>query len=84
MDASAPVSGLTYPQLAAVFEDVFQHTEPLSPSTSPDDVSRWDSLQHIALVRSLEETFDIQLSMDEMMEIRSVRDIETVLQRHGV
>lgn len=84
MDASVPANGLTYPQLAAVFEDVFQHTGPLSPSTSPDDVSRWDSLQHIALVRSLEETFDIQLSMDEMMEIRSVRDIETVLQRHGV
>jgi acyl carrier protein len=52
--------------------------------TSPDDVERWDSLQHIALVRTLEMTFSIQLSMDEMMEIRSVSDIENVLRRHGV
>lgn len=84
MDASAPANGLAYPQLAAIFEDVFQHAGPLAPSTSPEDVSRWDSLQHIALVRCLEETFAIQLSMDEMMEIRSVRDIESVLRRHGV
>jgi acyl carrier protein len=35
-------------------------------------------------VRCLEETFAIQLSMDEMMEIRTVADIENVLRRHGV
>lgn len=84
MDAPAPANGLAYPQLAAIFEDVFQHSGPLARSTSPDDVSRWDSLQHIALVRCLEETFAIQLSMDEMMEIRTVADIENVLRRHGV
>lgn len=84
MDARAPANGLAYPQLAAVFEDVFQHAGPLTPATSAEDVSRWDSLQHIALVRSLEETFEIQLSMDEMMEIRSVGDIENVLRRHGI
>ena len=84
MDAPAPADGLAYPQLAAIFEEVFQHSEPLAPSTSPEDVSRWDSLQHIALVRSLEETFGIQLSMDEMMEMRTVGDIENVLRRHGV
>ena len=84
MGPSTSVNGIAYPQLTTIFEDVFQHTEPLSPSTSPDHVSRWDSLQHIALVRSLEETFAIQLSMDEMMEIRTVADIENVLRRHGV
>lgn len=84
MDAPAPADGLAYPQLAVIFAEVFQHSEPLTPSTSPEDVSRWDSLQHIALVRSLEETFGIQLSMDEMMEIRTVGDIENVLRRHGV
>jgi acyl carrier protein len=84
MNASTPMNGIAYPQLAAIFEDVFQYTGPLRRSTSPDDVSRWDSLQHIALVRCLEETFDIQLSMDEMMEMRTVGDVENVLRRHGV
>jgi acyl carrier protein len=32
----------------------------------------------------LETAFSIRLSMDEMMEIRSVGDIENVLQRRGL
>ena len=83
MDIRSP-STLSYPQLIPLFVDVFQYTGALTPMTSPDDVERWDSLQHIALVRTLEMTFSIQLSMDEMMEIRSVSDIENVLRRHGV
>jgi acyl carrier protein len=35
-------------------------------------------------VTTLEQSFDISLSMDEMHEIQSVRDIETILERHGV
>jgi acyl carrier protein len=47
-------------------------------------VEKWDSLQHIALIAAVESTFAISLSMDEMMEIASVSDIHTVLDRHGV
>lgn len=70
--------------LAAIFVDVFEHHEPLEAATSADDVERWDSLSHIALVRTIEQAYDISLSMDEMLEMRSVGDIEVVLKRHGV
>lgn len=75
---------LHYPQLAAIFADVFQHDADITGATGPETVSSWDSLQHIALIRSLETTFSIRLSMDEIMEIRCVGDIERVLRRHGV
>jgi acyl carrier protein len=75
---------LDYPQLTPIFEDVFEHREPLTRETSPDHIKRWDSQQHIALVLQIETTFGVSLSMDEMMEMRSVRDIEIILQRHGV
>jgi acyl carrier protein len=84
MDIRYSQSELEYPQLAPIFEELFDHREPLTRDTSPDQVSRWDSQQHIALVLQIETTFGISLSMDEMMEMRSVRDIETILQRHGV
>lgn len=84
MDACACRSTLAYPEIASIFADVFQYTGPLAPTTSPDDIAKWDSLQHIALIRELESVFSISLSMDEMMEIRSVGDIENVLRRHGV
>lgn len=71
-------------ELASIFADVFEHEDLLEASTSAEDVARWDSLSHIALVRSLEQSFDITLSMDEMLEMRSVADIERVLTRHGV
>lgn len=80
----APQSALSYPLLVTIFEDVFQHTGLLTLATSQDDVSRWDSLQHIALVRAIETTFDIDLSLDEMMEMRTVGDIEAILQRRGI
>jgi acyl carrier protein len=83
MDALAPTA-LSYPDLAPIFADIFQYTEPLTAETSADDIANWDSLQHIALIRTLEMTYSIRLSMDEMMEIRSVGDIENVLRRHGV
>ena len=84
MDMESPAIAPSYSSIATIFEDVFQHTGALTAETSADDVERWDSLQHIALIRTLEMTFAIQLSMDEMMEIRSVGDIENVLRRHGV
>jgi acyl carrier protein len=72
------------PDIAEIIADVFQYDGPVKPTTSPDDIARWDSLQHIALVRALESSFDIQLSMDEMVEMQSIAAIETVLTRHGV
>ena len=83
MDARSPATGLSYPEIVPIFADVFQHTDELTAATSPDDVERWDSLQHLALIRALEGTFAIKMSMDEMMEIRSVGAIENVLRRHG-
>lgn len=71
-------------ELRAIFADIFEHDAELSPETSPETVEKWDSLGHIALVRSLEESFNIALSMDEMMELQTVADITNVLRRHGI
>jgi acyl carrier protein len=84
MNALARAAELAYPEIASIFEDVFSFTGVLTPNTSADHVKKWDSLQHLALIRALETEFSIRLSMDEMMEIRSVADIENVLRRHGV
>lgn len=72
------------PEIAEIFAEAFQYEGPITAATGPADIERWDSLQHIALVRIIEETFGISLSMDEMMEMRSVADIERLLERHQV
>ena len=70
-------------ELQEIFADIFEHDAALALGTSPETVVKWDSLGHIALVRSIEDSFNIALSMDEMMEIQTVGDIIKVLQRHG-
>lgn len=78
-------SGTTVrPELCEIFGDVFQFEDQLSLQTKQQDIEKWDSLRHVALVAALENTFAISLSMDEMMEILSVADIQRVLARHGV
>ena len=71
-------------EIAEIFRDVFEYQGPVAQDTSPENVERWDSLQHIALVRAIEEKFEITLSMDEMMEIDSAGAIANLLRRHSV
>jgi acyl carrier protein len=53
----------------------------------PDDVSqqtcrRWSSLQHMTLMVSVEETFGVRLSMNEMSAMKSLPQIVSTLERH--
>ncbi len=72
------------PEVAEILADVFQFDGAINLETSQQDIEKWDSLRHIALVAALESRFGISLSMDEMMEIIRVCDIQRVLDRHGV
>jgi acyl carrier protein len=72
------------PEIKSLFGNVFKYDGDLSLATSRKDVPKWDSLQHVALVAAIEQQFSISLSMDEMVEIRSVKDICNILDRHGV
>ena len=72
------------PKIEGIFADVFNFQGQVTPQTSRAEVPKWDSLRHIALVTAIEENFGVSLSMDEMVEIRSVQDICNILDRHGV
>ena len=48
------------------------------------DLDVWDSLKHMELIVSLEETFSIQLSFDEIVAMQNVREIKRVLMERGV
>lgn len=48
------------------------------------DLDVWDSLKHMELIAELERQFDVQLSFDEIVAMRSVSDIKCVLNNKGV
>ena len=47
------------------------------------DLDVWDSLKHMELIAELEREFDVQLSFDEIVTMRSVGDIRRVLSNRG-
>ena len=48
------------------------------------DVEAWDSLKHMELIVSVENTFGIELSFDEIVAMQTVSEIKRVLKQRGV
>lgn len=56
----------------------------ITPDTSIDTTPAWDSLAHMDLVVSIEEHYGIQLLPDEMVAMRSVGQIASLLKAKGL
>ena len=56
----------------------------ITDKTSPDNVASWDSFNALMLVSELEEGFNVKFSMDEVIAVKTVKDIKDALKRHGV
>ena len=51
--------------------------------TGPLTLPKWDSLNHMRIVAAVEETYRVQLTTDEILNILNVTDIATLLQEKG-
>lgn len=69
--------------IAALIAEVFNYRGPLTLEMVRTDIPRWDSLRHVGLVVAIENEFGVSLSMDEMHEIESIRDLQRVVERYG-
>jgi acyl carrier protein len=58
--------------------------ESLDGQSSPDTLPRWDSLNHLNLAVAIETEFGVSLSPQDVLDMRSVELIETILRDHGV
>jgi len=56
----------------------------IGESTAMDNTDSWDSLKHMEMVMALEESFQVELPADEMMEMISFNDIKRILRDKGV
>jgi acyl carrier protein len=70
--------------LSELICEVLEYTGEVKLGMIRADFDKWDSLKQVLLVDALESKYDIQFSIDEMMEIQGVDDIVKVLIRHRV
>ncbi|MBT9501945.1 MAG: acyl carrier protein [Burkholderiaceae bacterium] len=70
--------------LESIFAEVFNIPEStVVDGLSLHDIDNWDSLAHMMLITRLEDDFRVQLSGDEIADMRSVGDARLALRRQG-
>ena len=68
-------------KLQNVFVDVFDDEDlRISNSTNSDDIEEWDSLNHIALVLSIEKCFNIRFIIGEVLSLKDVGEMIQLLE----
>lgn len=61
--------------------DVFQCPARLiTAGSSPEDIDTWNSTRHLNFILALEETFQLQLSPEEIERIRTVGQAAELIQ----
>ena len=59
-----------------IFQNVFSDPRlSVTTDTSASDIAEWDSLAQITLLMSMEQTFEIQFSLDEVEDLQNVGEI---------
>jgi acyl carrier protein len=68
-----------------LLSDVLQmRASEITDDLTMKNVDAWDSLKHMELIVALEQSFDVQLSFDEIVAMQSVSEIKRVLRERGV
>ena len=72
----------TLAQVQAIASDIFGvPVGKISAQSSPETIENWDSMQHLNLVLAVEEKFGLQLSPEEIEEMKSVGAIASLVDK---
>lgn len=69
--------------LKTLFIDAFA-CESLTIEMRAEDIPGWDSFSHLKLVLLIEESFNISLSTEEVVGIKSVQDVVALLRNRNL
>lgn len=67
--------------MAALFEIP---ADQITPESSPDTIENWDSLNHMNLVTSLEEEFNIRFTDEQIGEMLNFQLVVAVIKENVV
>ena len=61
--------------------DVFRlKKDELNDNLTMQDIEEWDSLTHMDLITSIENDLEIELSMDDIMNMKDIKTIKKIVQ----
>lgn len=68
----------------AAFKESLMVEESALAGLKYQDVAAWDSVGHMALMAALEETFGIELDIDDIIEFSSFEVGQAILTKYGI
>ena len=75
--------------MAKPLEDIFSETLGIDKQRVVDgleynSIKEWDSVAHMALIAALEESYDIMLETEDVIDMSSVRRAREILAKYSV
>ena len=68
-------------KLGKIYKEIFKEEINLSLTTSPNDIGSWDSLNHVILIKKIEEEFKVEFDLFEVIELKNTGDIINAIQK---
>jgi len=69
-------------RLRPIYNEIFKEEIELNLATSPNDIGSWDSLNHILLIKRIEDEFQFEFDLFEVIELKNTGDIVNTIQKH--
>ena len=70
-------------RLQDIFREVFDDgCIVITRETTPMEIEKWDSFMHVVLLNVIQREFDVTLSMEDILKIKSVGDIADRIVSH--
>jgi acyl carrier protein len=72
-------------KIEALMADLFNlKNEDITDSLAMANTDGWDSLKHMELIVSIEQTFGIELAFEEIVAMQTLKDIKKILKEKGI
>jgi acyl carrier protein len=68
----------------AIVEGLQVKPEQISDSLAYSDTKEWDSVAHMTLVAAIEESFDVMLDTDDIVDMSNVSKIKEILGKYEI
>lgn len=67
-----------------IFINVFHTTKQDLPTLSYQGLDTWDSIGHMKMIAELEETFDIMIEMEDILDFSSYLKGFKIIEKYGI
>ncbi len=56
----------------------------LNEKSGPENIKNWDSFNGLVLIDEIESKFDVKFLLEEIIDVKTIKDIEENLKNHNV